>query len=30
MYISKLQEPYKTLAKFFKREKTDVLSQAFN
>jgi len=30
MRISELQEPYKTLAKFFKREKTDVLSQAFN
>lgn len=30
MNISKLQEPYKTLAKLFKREKTDVLSQAFN
>jgi hypothetical protein len=30
MYISKLQEPYKTLAKLFKKEKTDVLSQAFN
>jgi len=30
MKISQLQEPYKTLAKFFKREKTDVLSQAFN